>query len=319
MRFTPKGLVDAFDATDKFPGACQKLTNLIFDQSNPELVVSRPGVVTLVDFVLHGYATPSFISIQVAIGTRLYGMIATQRNANHDEPFCYDTATGAFVIISGITSGNTPTSPSTVGEWIPPTMANIGTMIVVTHPGFDGTGTNFFGIIDVTNPAAPAWSSNNTVTNVLPKVPSAVANFNNRAYFAVDNKLYYTDVLTNPLTRTNATQQLTVGDAAVINTLAGLPIQTTSSGVLQTLTVFKKDTQIWQVSGDTVTNNLALNYLSLTVGTNAPRSVAQSPYGLYFSSSGGPYFIDFLGTVRPLSHSVQDLLSDIQAPFENAI
>ena len=34
VRYTPRGLVDALDATDKFPGASTALTNLVFDQSN---------------------------------------------------------------------------------------------------------------------------------------------------------------------------------------------------------------------------------------------------------------------------------------------
>jgi len=319
MRFSPKGLVDAFDSTDKFPGACQKLVNLIFDQSNPELVLSRPGVTTLVDFALHGFASPGFISIQAAVGSRVYGMIATNLTPGFDQPFCFETATGAFVPISGVNSGNVPASPSTAGTWTPPTLANIGTMIVITHPGFSGSGVNFFGVIDITNPAAPAWTAANTVTNALPAVPVAVANFNNRAYFATaGNQLWYTDVLTNPLTVTNATQFLVIGDSGPINALSGLPLQTTSSGVIQSLTVFKS-TQVWQVTGDTTTFNLSLNYVSLTIGTNAPRSVAQSPYGLYFGSSGGPYFIDLLGTLRPLTHSLQELEPDVQAPFENAV
>jgi len=319
MRFTPRGLVDAFDATDRFPGACQTLANLIFDQSNPELVISRPGVTSIIDFAQNGFASPGFISIQAGIGARVYGMVATALTPGFDQPFCFDTATGAFVPISGVTSGNVPASPATQGDWTPPTLANIGTMIVITHPGFSGTGANFFGVIDITNPAAPVWTSANTVTNPLPAVPVAVANFNNRAYFAVaGNQLWYTDVLTNPLTVTNATQFLTLGDASPINALAGLPLQTTSSGVIQALTVFKQN-QVWQVTGDTVTFNLSENYVSLTIGTNAPRSVAQSPYGLYFGSSGGPYFIDLLGSLRPLTHSLQELEPDVQAPFENAV
>ena len=191
-------------------------------------------------------------------------------------------------------------------------------MIVITHPGFSGTTGVFFGVIDVTTPSAPAWNVYNTATNVLPTVPLAVANFNNRAWFACVNQLFYTDVLTNPLTITNATQFLVIGDNSPINALSGLPMQTTSSGVLQTLTVFK-DTQVWQISGDTTTSNLFQNFITLTVGTNAPRSIAQSPFGLYFSSTGGPYFIDMFGTVRALTHSLQELEPDISAPFENAV
>ena len=43
IRFFPAGLVDAFDATEKFPGACIELSNMVFDQSNPEIAVARPG------------------------------------------------------------------------------------------------------------------------------------------------------------------------------------------------------------------------------------------------------------------------------------
>lgn len=318
MRFTPRGLVDAFDATDKFQGACQAITNLVFDPSNPELVVTRPGVTQLASFTVGGFLNPGFISVHAAVGTRIYGMIATSLNAGHEQPFCYDTATGGFVPITGITSANTPSNVSSSGDWVPPTIASVGTMIIITHPGFSGAAGVFFGVIDVTTPATPVWHSYNTATNLLPSVPTAVANFNNRAYFACGNQLFYTDELTNPPTITNATQALTIGDNGAVIALSGLPVQTTSSGILQVLTVFKS-TQVWQVAGDTTTSNLSLNYVSLTVGTNAPRSIAQSPFGLYFSSTGGPYVIDTLGTLRALTHSLQELEPDIQTPFENAV
>lgn len=362
MRFTPRGLTDAFDATDRFPGACQALQNLIFDEANPELVLSRPGITEFANFTgINGplwgdgslwaggqlwnggnnspvvFTDPGFISIQKTVGSRVYGMIATNRYPGHDEPFCFDKSTGNFIAIAGILAANTPVSPPTIGDWVPPTLTVVGTMVVITHPGFDGsasllwgggalwgdpgqywgTGLGYYGIIDLTNPNAPTWRSENTATNGLTAVPQAVANLNNRAYFAVGNKLQYTDVLTNPLTRTNATQSLTLGDMANINALDGLPIQTTSSGVLAVLTAFK-ETQCWQISGDTTTNNLSENYISLTVGTNAPRTVVQSPLGLYFVSTGGPYIIDPLGTLRPLTHNLNILDPDLLTPFENA-
>lgn len=316
MRFSPKGLTDAYDATDEFQGACQQLSNLILDQSNPELVIPRPGVVTLQQ-LSGAFVNPSFISIQVAIGTRIYGLVATTKNVGHDEPFCYDTSINAFVPISGVTAANTPTSPSTTGDWEPPTMASIGVFIILTHPGFSGTGANFFGVIDLTVPTAPAWSSSNTATTPLTARPSAVANLNNRAYYAVGNQLQFSDVLL-PKTRTAATQAITLGDSAPINALGGLPITTTSSGILAVLTAFKTS-QIWQVSGDPTTNDLAENYLSLTTGTNAPRTLAQSTLGLYFMSSGGPYFIDPTGVLRPLSNNANNIEPDVQIPFINAV
>jgi hypothetical protein len=318
MRFTPVGLADAFDSTNTFPGSCQLLQNLVFDQSNPERVVLRAGVLTITSFA--GFNTPGFISIQSGIGTRIFGMIATARNANKDEPFCYDTATGAFVTISGVTNANTPTSPATNGaEWTPPTLDFVGTMVIITHPGFTGGANGFYGIIDVTNPAAPAWRSENTTTNLLPSIPVAVANFNNRAYFACKNQLFYTDVLTNPLTMTFATQELTIGNNTPINALCGLPVQTTSAGIVQTLYVFKATTQVWQVSGDPAVANLALSYVSLNVGTNSPRSVVQSPLGVYFVSNGGPYFISPIGALLPVTSDLTNNNPDVLVPFQNAI
>lgn len=318
MRFTPKGLADAFDSTDAFPGAAQSLSNLIFDNSNPELVVARPGAQQL--FNLSGaIVNPGFISLQVSVGTRVYGMVASTRFAGHDEPFCYDFAKGSTVPISGVTSANTPLSPATAGDWEPPTIASVGVYLLITHPGLSGTGANFFGVIDLTVPTSPAWSTSNTATNVLTARPSAVANLNNRAYFAVGNQLEFTDVLA-PLTRTNASQALTLGDTGIITALAGLSVQTTSSGVLAALTAFKAN-QCWQVIGDSAssTNPLAQNYLSLTIGTSAPRTIAQSPSGLYFvSTGGGPYFIDPLGTLRLLTYRSESVVPDVQAPFINA-
>jgi hypothetical protein len=316
VRFTPRGLVDAFDATDKFPGACISLINLIFDQSNPEIMVSRPGVTVITNFP--GFTTPGAVSVHMTIGSRTYGMIASGRNSGKDEPFSFNHTSGTFDTVTGITNANSPSTQATTGAWIPPTMANIGTKIVVTHPGFSG-GAIKFGVFDISTPSAPTWTAQDTVTNALPSVPIAVANFYNRAYFALSNpqSLAYTDVLT--LTRTSATQALTIGDADVITSLQGLPVQTTSTGIVQALLVFKPF-QVWQITGDPATNNLAQNYLSLTVGTSAPRSTANSPKGCYFVSTGGPYIVDQLGLVRPVTHSGRDDDNpDIQVPFQNAV
>lgn len=312
VRFAPKGLSDAYDSTEAFPGACRSLQNLIFDQSNPELMVCRPGVGTaLTSF--GSFTTPTFVTVHITIGNTVYGMVSTARNAGKDEPFAYNIDTAAFITISGVTGANTPTSPATSGAWTPPQMAVIGKKIIVAHAGFSGVGANFFGVIDITTPATPAWSSSNTATNALSAVPTSVANFNNRAYFVIGNTTPFSDVL-DPLTRTNASQTLTIGDPATITTVSGLPVQTTSSGVLQSLLVFKAF-QIWQVTGDITINTLALNYLSLNVGTSAARSVVQTPYGTNFMAIDGPYVVDMLGYVKPLTKDVKEFDQDIQAPF----
>lgn len=316
VRFSPKGVCDAFDATDAFAGACQTLQNLVFDQGNPELVTARPGVGSaLTSFA--GFTTPGFVSLHFAIGSLIFGMLATGRNAGHDEPFCYDVTAGAFITISGVTAGNTPTSPATSGTWTPPTAAVIGVKIIITHPGFSGSGSNFFGVIDITNPAAPAWSSANTATNALPGVPTSVANFNNRAYYSFGNQEFYSDVL-NPLTRTNAGQSLTVGDNTSITAQAGLPIQTTSSGVIGALIVFKPSS-IWQITGDATTNNLAQNYLTLTTGSIAPRSIVPASFGIPFVAVDGPKVIGLSGVISPMNRELSGPRApDIQVPFQNA-
>jgi hypothetical protein len=314
VRFTPRGLVDAFDATDKFPGACVELSNLVFDTSNPEIMVSRPGV-TSIDFA-GTFPSPGFVSVHQTIGDYIYGMIATATNAGHDEPFVYNHALSSFVAITGVTAANTPTSPETVGAWVPPTIAAIGRYLIFTHPGFPGGATKF-GVLDLLNPAIPVWTATDTATNNLPSVPLAVSNFNNRAYFACTNTAAYTDVL-DPLTRTSGTQALTIGDKSNIVAFNGLPIQTTSSGIIQALVVFK-GFQVWQITGDSVGGTLALNFMSLTTGTLAPRSVQQSPLGVYFAANSGPMVIDFFGILRNVTNSPQQQEPDIYTPWQNFI
>ncbi len=315
VRFTPRGLVDAFDATDKFPGACVSLSNLVFDQSNPEIMVSRPGVGNPVTSFA-GFASPGFVSVHITVGSVTYGMIASAKNAGKDEPFAWDNAAAAFIPITGITNVNSPTSPATSGAWVPPTMSSIGSKIIVTHPGFPGGATKF-GVFDLTVPATPAWSSTDTAGNALPSVPTAVSNFNNRAYYACGNTVAFSDVL-DPLTRTSGTQALTIGDQANVTALSGLPIQTTSSGVIAALIIWKAF-QTWQVTGDAAApSTLALNFMSLTVGTPSPRSISQSPLGIYFASNGGPYIIDQFGILRPHTFDLKQSEPDIQAPWNNA-
>lgn len=314
LQFSPHGLTDAFDESDSFPGACRQLANLIFDSGNPDQVVARPGVgVALTNFA--GFTTPTFISIQETIGDMVYGMVSTGRNPGFDEPFAFNLLSNTFVSISGVTAGNVPSSPATSGAWVPPTLTMVGKKIIITHPGFSGVGANFIGIIDVSTPAAPAWSSTNTATNALPSVPTAVANYNNRAYYAVGNLLYGSDSL-NPTVITNLNSTLTIGDSTPITALIGLPMQTTSSGVTANLSVFKAN-QVWMVSGDTATSNLKEDFLSLKVGCPHPRSVVQTPIGTLFVSQDAPYVLGPNGGVGELRHPNHGA-SDVRIPFQNS-
>ena len=312
--FSPHGITDAYDESDSFPGACRKLVNLMFDSSNPDQVVARPGV-SLPFTSFAGFTTPGFISIQVTVGSFTYGMVSSGKTVGYDEPFVYNNANGLFVAITGVTAGNVPVSPATSGTWVPPTIAVIGKKVIITHPGFSGVGSNFFGVLDVANPAAPTWTSANTATNALPSVPTSVANYNNRAYYACGNLLYFSDSLV-PTTITNSTQALTIGDTTNIVAQSGLPIQTTSSGVTAALIVFKAG-QVWQVTGDLVGSTLALNFVSLTVGCVAPRSVVQTPLGIIFISQDTPCVLNLSGVISELRHP-SNAAADLRAPFVNS-
>jgi hypothetical protein len=316
VRFTAKGLCDAYDATDAFKGACRALTNLIFDRGNPELIVSRPGVGPAIT-TFAGFTAPTFVSVFIVIGNVVYGMVSTSRNPGNDEPFAYNLLTNTFITISGVTAANTPASQPSTGAWTPLTMAVISTDIIVTSPGFSATGTNFFGVLNIANPAAPAWSSANTATNALPGVPTSVSNFNNRAWYAVGNTLYFSDPLV-PTTRSNATQSVTLGDTTPITAQSGLPVTTTSSGVVGALVAFK-GSSIWQITGDLSINNLSLNFLTLTTGCIAPRSIVQMPFGIVFAGVDAPYVLSFLGQLSTLNSQLgSQTNADVQVPFQNA-
>lgn len=307
VSFRPLGLYDALDGEGAPAGACSVLQNLVHDVTTPFVWTGRPAAVQRTAFP--HLLSPGVISVTLAIGNRVYGMIATAQFPGYDVPFCYDNATGTFTPISGVTSANIPATQASSGAWTPPTMAVIGSKIIVTHPGFSGTGSNFFGIIDITTIAAPAWSASNTTTNALPGVPAAVAQFNNRAYFAVNNLAYYSDSLA-PTTITNASQFLTLGSTGTsITGFGGLPISQTQGGVLVALIGFKPE-GFWQIAGDTATSNLTLNG-PFTPGCAAPRTIAQVPIGLAYMADSGVRIIGFDGTVAAAP------LPGVRAPFES--
>lgn len=308
--FRAIGLWDALDGSGVPPGACFSLQNLVHDITTPFLWTGRPAATALTSFA--GFSDPSCVSVAMALGSRIYGMVGTSLTPGYDQPFCYDTATSSFVTISGVTSANVPATQPLTGAWVPPTMDAIGSKIVVTHPGFSGISTNFFGVVDLSNLAAPAWSSKNTSTNALPSVPIAVKNFNNRAYFACGHLSYYSDALA-PDTITNSTQFLTHGGkGSDIVAYGGLPAEQTTGGILAALIAFKAE-GYWQVAGDTTTNNLTNNG-PFVPGCAAPRSVAQGPagFGLLYVANDGVHWINGAGVASPQP------LPGVRYPFQAA-
>ena len=339
LKFSPQGLSDALDSTNVFPGAMSALTNLIPDPTTKNLWQCRPAAIRLIDFLTQGGDFSSgdfggdfnislagtgsgFISAMKVIGTRVYGMIATSLNPGHDQPFVYDLVTGAVIAVSGITSGNTPVSPATSGDWVPPTMDLIGVNLVVTHPGYTGAGGVMFGWFNIANPAAITWSGGNTVTTLLPSPPVAVKQFFNRAYFLVNPTAaqpaaYFTDVLT--LTITDPTHIITFGDNLPLTAIGALPLNSQlTGGVIQSLIVFKGSAQMWQITGDAAiaSNPLNVNSMNVATGTNSPLSICATSKGLAFIAPDGLRVIQFNGTI---SDPVGDAGGGVTVPFIYAV
>lgn len=317
MKWVPQGASDTLDATNTGSGLMASLVNLIPDQTTRGIWVSRPASVLQTSFA--SLNTPGFVSGIFVIGSRIYGMIASNLTAGRDEPFCWDTATSAFVAITGVTAANVPFVLATAGTWVPPRFALIGVRIVVVHAGFTGTA-NKIGFIDVTNPAAPAWSAGDTAPQALAGIPTDVFNFNGRAFYAVNTAtsvaLQYSDILT-PQTITNATQVLTLDDTVPITALGGIPLNSPfQGGSTQSLIVFKGVTSMYQILGDAALGTLLRNKLVVPTGTFAANSVCPTPMGLAFVSPEGLRLVTQDGSISdPIGVDGQG----VAVPFQYAV
>lgn len=312
--WSPQGASDTLDASTAPDGAMSSLQNLIPDPTTKNLWQCRPAAISLTTFA--GFNTPTFVSCWKVVGNFVYGMVSTAKTANHDEPFCYDLATQAFIAITGVTGANVPVSPLTSGAWNPPNLDLIGSKIIFSHPGFNGAGNGYFGILDISNPAAPAWSSGNTTVNALIAPPTWVQNFNGRCFFLVNPPgqqpgAYMSDPL-NPTVITNANQILTFNDNVALTCAIGLPLQNQLGGILQALMVFKGIQNIYQVTGDYALMNLAVNALNVATGTLAPNTVTVTSKGIMFVAPDGLRSIDWYAHVSdPIGVDGQG----INAPF----
>ncbi len=312
--FKPRGVSDAIDGTNAADGAMAVLTNLVPAPSTASVFVPRAAAAKAIDFSTFD-AGATFVSVQFPVGNLIYGMITSGTYSGKDRPFCYDTAAAAFIAISGVSAPVLPASVSSSGDWTPPRMAMISTKIIVCHPGFGG-GAESFGVIDVTNPAAPTWAATNTTVNALVAVPKDVFNFNGRAYYAVGNKAVYSDALA-PTVVTNASQALTLGDGTAVTAFGGIPILATSTGtVVQNLLAFKGVEAIFTISGDQATSNLSVTTLNVPTGTLAPNSIASTPLGLAFIAPDGLRMVGLTGTI---SDPVGAHGDGVCVPFQSAL
>jgi len=333
IRFRPRGVSDTINGDNSPSGAMASLQNLIQDPATPNCFICRPANTSLFNFnspaiwgkFLWGEANwgPAMgssigvVTVAAEVGNVIYGLVGvlTGAFAGKDVPFAFNTATEAFVPVSGVTVANCPTSQATSGAWVPPQMTLTGVDFIVTHVGFPGGVGAYFGWFDVTTPTAPAWHAGNTTTNALPSVPQGAGTFNNRTYFLCGNLAYYTDTL--ELNMTNSNQSLSVGDYTSVTCVAPLPVGTTSEGIIQGLILFKLNTT-HLLTGDVTANTsgigqpLTLNQLSSSVGTGAPRSAVSTPEGVRFMASDGARVINFFG-------SMSEPDGDLAVPFINAV
>lgn len=335
LAFRPHGLSDALESSQIFSGAMLLLQDLIPDPSTKGLWQCRPGSVLLGDMAGTGGAFSSgfssgfsistgsifpspygVVSCLLVVGDVAYGMFASGPQVGgqqQDYPFAFNLKTNSFVAISGITAGsggNLPFSQLAAGDWVPPTMDVIGSTILITHPGFTGT-PNWFGTINISNPAAPVWSAGNITGaggfafSSSTGVPIAVKAFNGRAYWAYNptsgpSATVFSDVLA-PTVVTNAgsVQIITYDDNIPITALGALPLSNQLGGIIQALMVFKGVSNIYQITGDISLGSgpplgtLQRNTLNVATGTFSPNSISSTTKGLAFVSPEGVRLIDF--------------------------
>ena len=304
MTWHPKGISDSLDGSLTFNGAMASLGNLIPDPSTSGLWQCRPAATKLIDItvaVSGGFftGTPGVISVFRIVGNIVYGLCGETVSGN-DKPFAFNLATSVFLTVMGVTGTNVPQSLPTTGAWTPPIMDVIGSKLVVTHLGF-AAGANFIGWFDISTPTAPVWHAGNlTGAITFAQPPSAVAQFNNRAYYIVNTLAQPALVFSDSLNATNvtaATQSLTFGDLVPLTALGQLRLYNQLGGIIQALIVFKDSVNTYQITGDAALNNLAINAMNFATGTKAPNTVCSTPKGLAFVAPDGMRIIDFQANI----------------------
>jgi hypothetical protein len=308
LRFIPAGCVDALygaiqdDDCENFA----QLSNLIPAPDTNNHWVPRPAATYLA-------TSSSIASCQTVIGSVVYGMRASVTYPGYDEPFAYNLLSQTYISITGVSSSAVLPASLSAGAWRPPHAEPIGAYVIITHVGFTGSGSQFFGAINITTPATPAWTIQNTTTNALPSVPVWCTAFNSRAYYFCNPTGTTPAVLASdnfaaggPLSRSGAVAAviLTFDDNTPLT--CGAVMSLTSSvqgGVIQAMYVFKDPsvgtTNIYQVTGDSALTTLIRNALSVQSGTIAPNTVVPTPTGLFFCAPDGLRFIDFNGQINP--------------------
>lgn len=148
-----RGATDAIDGTNAPAGSMFKLSNVVPSTRTADTWEPRPARVYAVAMGLRPDLFPAplgAISCHLVVGNLCFGLVATGLNAGFDQPFVCNLVTGIFLPIAGITSANVPKTQSSIGNWVPPEIAQVGQRIIVCHPGFPG-GLLKFGWFDISS------------------------------------------------------------------------------------------------------------------------------------------------------------------------
>ena len=271
----PAGATDSFDAGGSFVGAMTYLGNLIPSRSTANLWRCRPASLLLSTFPT--YNLPREVTCARMFGNRVYGFLSSSDFPGKDVPFSYNPATDNFARIVGMSADNLPTTQPTTGDWTPPTVTQVGSRIVFTHPGFPGGTTN-----------APFF--NRFFANVTSGSPTLTGIINAHQTIASGMQIFgpgipagatVTDFAFTPVNTTasgtSGTPTLTVASAAGLvigmNALgAGIPAFTIVNNIVGTTVTLSQNLTVTLPAGTQV----SFTHLVVTMSANATATATQS-------------------------------------------
>jgi hypothetical protein len=163
--FRATTLSDAVDATNGPPGAMQILQNLIPAPFNRQIMVPRPAAIQSTNF--SSFTSPVGVELQYIVGNIVYGFVQSGRFAGKSEPYAYNTVSRSFLTLQGVTAAKCPTSTSNTGDWTPPTADQVGSRVMMTHPGFTGANNIVMAWFDLTGFSTSGITGNTHATNII--------------------------------------------------------------------------------------------------------------------------------------------------------
>lgn len=165
---------------------------------------------------------------------------------------------------------------------------------------------------------APIYAAGDLNQNNLPSVPLAVAQFSQRAYFAVGSGVQFSDAGL-PGQSSSAGNGLNFRNGLNATALASLPLlSTTQGGIIQSLIVFQGASGMQQITGDTAfSSGITVNQITDTTGTLAPNTIVPLPGSrLAFMAPDGIRVVDNSATVSdPISQHGRG----VAVPFRYAL